>query len=91
MTPELFRRVGEVLYGPEWRMPLSRDLGVAYLTVRRWQSGAAPIPAGVVGELQGLVVAADEAAEERSRTLAGLVQEIELAAMELREGREERE
>lgn len=91
MTPELFRRVGEALYGPEWRMPLSRDLGVAYLTVRRWQSGAAPIPAGVVDELQGLVVAADEEATERSRALAELVQEIELAALQLREGREERE
>lgn len=77
MTPELFRQVGEALYGPEWRMPLSRDLDVAYLTVRRWQSGAAPIPAGVVGELRRLLV---DGLETQEASLAAL--RSALAAME---------
>lgn len=76
MTPELFRRVGEALYGPEWRLPLSRDLGVAYLTVRRWQSGAAPIPSGVIEDLRRLVAGAGEEASARVRALAAVASEI---------------
>lgn len=81
MTPELFRQVGEALYGPEWRMPLSRDLGVNYLTIRRWQSGAAPIPAGVVGELRRLL---SDGVDQQTDALAALRRA--LAAIEVEEG-----
>lgn len=81
MTPELFRQVGEALHGPEWRMPLSRDLGVNYLTIRRWQSAAAPIPAGVVGELRRLLI---EGVAEQKDALAALA--AALAAIEAEAG-----
>lgn len=35
LTPELVRRAGIALYGPDWQMPLSRLLGVNERTVRR--------------------------------------------------------
>lgn len=69
MTPELFRQIGEALYGPEWRGQLGRDLGVNSLSIRRWQSGAQPVPAGVVSDLQQLV---SEEVEERTAALAAL-------------------
>jgi hypothetical protein len=58
MTPELFEQIGEALYGEEWRTPLSRDLGVSYLNVRRWAAGDKAIPPGVEAELRQLL--ADE-------------------------------
>lgn len=69
MTPELLGQIGEALYGSEWRSPLSRELGVHVTTVRRWRSGALPIPAGVVGDLRRLL--ADEVAIQKG-TLAAL-------------------
>lgn len=69
MTPELLRQVGEALYGPEWRMALARDLGVNYHTMRRWQGGTAPIPAGVAGDLLEMVGNQLEALERVQRAL----------------------
>jgi hypothetical protein len=80
MTPELFRQVGEALHGSEWRMPLSRDLGVNYLTIRRWQSAAAPIPPGVVDELRRLLV---EKIADQTAVLAAL--QAALAAINTRQ------
>ena len=37
MTPAQFSKVGEALYGPCWRLPLSVALKVGERTVRRWQ------------------------------------------------------
>jgi hypothetical protein len=55
MTPELFEQIGAALYGAEWRTPLSRDLGVSYLNVRRWAAGEKFIPPGVADELHELL------------------------------------
>jgi hypothetical protein len=55
VTPALFRQIGEALYGELWRMPLSRDLDVSYLNVRRWASGDKVIPPGIVDELRRML------------------------------------
>jgi hypothetical protein len=54
MDNEIFRRVGEALYGVYWQSDIARDLGVADRTVRRWASGHCTIPAGVSTELRTL-------------------------------------
>jgi hypothetical protein len=41
MTTKLLSDVGEALYGPRWHTDLSRDLGVADRTMRRWMAGGA--------------------------------------------------
>lgn len=51
MTPALFAKVGEALYGPSWRNALADELGVAERTVRRWQDGTSAIPANIPQEL----------------------------------------
>lgn len=75
ITPEQLRRVGEVLYGPEWQTPLARALGprcpdpranadgLAPRVVRRWASGERPVPAWVPPALQEI------AAEKRREWL----------------------
>jgi hypothetical protein len=35
----LLERVGLALYGPEWRSPMARELGVALRTVQRMSTG----------------------------------------------------
>jgi hypothetical protein len=35
------------LYGPDWRLPLSRLLSVNERTVRRWASGVSRVPEGI--------------------------------------------
>ncbi len=54
MTPALFAKVGEALYGPSWRNALADALGVAERTVRRWQDGTSAIPDGIRGDLEKL-------------------------------------
>lgn len=45
MTPEELRRHCTQLYGgSRWQTALSRELDVNDRTVRRWASGASPIP-----------------------------------------------
>lgn len=45
MTPEALRRYCTQLYGASrWQTALSRELQVNDRTVRRWASGASPIP-----------------------------------------------
>lgn len=46
---------GEALYGQQWQSALARDIGVADRTVRRWVSGATPVPSGVYVDLLRLV------------------------------------
>jgi hypothetical protein len=51
MQPALFAKVGEALYGSSWRIRMSESLDVAERTVRRWEQGESPIPAGVKDNL----------------------------------------
>ena len=56
MTPALFTRVGEALYGAaSWQSEIARALGVNPRSVRYWASGERPIPANVWAELRDLV------------------------------------
>ena len=54
MTPALFSEVGEALYGPSWRLPLSVALEIGERTGRRWQHRGATIPDGVDQRLAAL-------------------------------------
>ena len=53
VTPAMFSKVGEALYGPSWRKALSEALGVGERTVRRWQNGGT-IPDGVALDMVNL-------------------------------------
>lgn len=44
MTPAELKEAGEKLYGYGWQTRFAEDLDVDGSTVRRWVSGAVPIP-----------------------------------------------
>lgn len=69
---DLLTAIGQALYGENFRIPMSDQLGVADRTVRRWLAGTSPIPARIWSELEVLLLA-------RKVTLEGLL--IELAKM----------
>jgi len=54
MTPALFSKIGEALYGPSWRARLGEALTVSERTIRRWQDGTVSIPDGVRFDLADL-------------------------------------
>lgn len=41
MNPELLRRAGEGLYGPNWYSALAQDLRINRRTLQRWAAGDA--------------------------------------------------
>ena len=53
LTPTMFSKVGEALYGPCWRIELAGALKVSERTVRRWQNGST-IPEGIGADLAAL-------------------------------------
>lgn len=53
--PDLLIACGRALYGERWQSPLARDLGVSDRTMRRWATGAYPVPPGVLTDLLPLV------------------------------------
>lgn len=55
MAPALLREAGKALYGPRWQSDLARDLWVVDRTIRRWDAGDSPIPAGVWPEIRALL------------------------------------
>lgn len=44
MTKDEFRRLGAQVYGVGWQSKMARDLDYNPSTVRRWASGAYPVP-----------------------------------------------
>ena len=54
MTPALFSKIGEALYGPSWRAALADKLGVSEKSVRRWANGIYRIPEELPAELSKL-------------------------------------
>lgn len=53
MTPKQLAEAGETLYGERaWQTRMSEALGVDASTVRRWVSGAVPVPTTVVAALK---------------------------------------
>ncbi len=69
MTPELLRRVGDMLYGAGWQRALARGLGPLHpkkaresiddRLVRRWASGERPIPGWVATAAIGMLDSAE--------------------------------
>lgn len=64
---ELVVRFGEAAYGPRWQTPLAEALGrlrrqdTAPVQIAAWVSGARPVPARVIPELE--ILAIDAAAD----------------------------
>jgi hypothetical protein len=57
MTPADLTAAGRALYGEFWQIPLSRDLGVSKMSVRRWHSGYRKIPDNVEEDVIELLAA----------------------------------
>jgi hypothetical protein len=55
MTHEELAAIGEEIFGEEWRNALARAVLADYRQIRRWASGANPIPADVERLLMALV------------------------------------
>ena len=47
MTPDELKEAGMKLYGERWKNLLAEQLKVDGSTVRRWSSGAVPVPGPV--------------------------------------------
>ena len=55
MTPRDLTRLGTLLYGPCWRIPLAEALGVRRETIYRWANGKWPIPPGLTADLKRIM------------------------------------
>lgn len=71
LTEDHLRAVGEALYGPSWQTPLSEALQIADRTVRRWASGATPVPEGVWVDIAKLCRQRGAALDRWSTKIAG--------------------
>ena len=49
-------QISQAVWGDNWRRPLAKYLDVEYRTLRRWLSGDAHIPEGVLREIERLTV-----------------------------------
>lgn len=58
MTPAELTAAGEAVYGERWQTKLAEMLGVSTRTLRRWVSGANPIPEGIEENVKALVALA---------------------------------
>jgi hypothetical protein len=70
MTPDLLAKCGTALFGASWQAELSRAIDVSDRTVRRWTSGATPIPHGVRSDIVRLLSARAEAVADLLRELS---------------------
>lgn len=57
MTPDLFCRIGEALYGANWKGAMADDLDVSPRTVQRWGGGQYTVPDDVESFLGHLMEA----------------------------------
>lgn len=61
MTPAQLREAGERLYGAwGWQTKLAKALGVNGSTVRRWVSGAVPVPGPAEAAIKCFLARADD-------------------------------
>jgi hypothetical protein len=74
-TITLLQRIGEALYGPRWQTDLSRDIGVADRTIRRWIADPSDIPDGawqdILSTIERRAVEVDDARNVVSDYLKG--------------------
>lgn len=57
LTPDFLARAGTALFGAQWVSPLARELNVTPRTMRRWKSGASPIPLTAADRLAAVLAA----------------------------------
>lgn len=62
------------VYGVDWHQPLARELRINYRTIKRWEKGELPIPAGVLGELPRLLREEADRLERLAQTIALVAQ-----------------
>lgn len=72
LTRDELVAAGRRLFGERWQTPLSRALGVADRTVRRWVAGEWPVPPDAAAKLRAL-----EARRTADATLAQLDRLVE--------------
>ena len=53
-TVEELRALGLAMFGPSWQAEMARRLGVSSRSLRRWAAGTAPVPPGIVAEIEAL-------------------------------------
>jgi hypothetical protein len=66
----LLCEAGQALYGERWQTDLANDLQVADRTVRRWVSGASPIPSGLWSEINDILRKHSDSIAEVRRKIA---------------------
>lgn len=69
VKPSIIHDVGIALYGDQWQSDMARELNVSDRTVRRWASGANPLPAGVKIDLERLC-------KEHAEALSGMADRL---------------
>jgi DNA-binding transcriptional regulator YdaS (Cro superfamily) len=55
MTPQLFERAGRAAFGPDWKSPMARALGVRYPLVHDMATGRYRIPPGVALDVAAIL------------------------------------
>lgn len=66
MTAKQLTEIGEKLYGRGWQTRMAEALGVDPSTVRRWVSGAVPVPTTAAAALRCFVDRAEFKAARKS-------------------------
>ncbi len=51
LAPHRLPAIGEKLFGPDWRVPMARVLGVQTRTIRRWERTGTPLSQAVANTL----------------------------------------
>ncbi len=51
LAPHRLPVIGEKLFGPDWRVPMARVLGVQTRTIRRWERSGTPLSQAVANTL----------------------------------------
>jgi hypothetical protein len=69
-TRSMLKQAGELLFGPQYRSELARQLGVHLRTVMRWDAGETTIPASALARLAQLL-------KERRGRIDALLHRIE--------------
>ena len=46
---------GEALFGPRWKAPLGRSIGIPYRTIKRYAKGETTPPPGVLDDCRALM------------------------------------
>jgi hypothetical protein len=67
----LLIEIGKALYGERWQTSLANDLQVADRTMRRWVSGASPIPPALWSEIDEILAKHADSIGSARRKIAG--------------------